>query len=100
MMNTLRTNTQALTSQNALRFHNQRAVEHMHQMSSGTKISARGANSLNYIQSNTASANIRSLEMGLRNVNQTTSLIQAIDSTAGVIQDTLMDMKEKTIFID
>ena len=92
-MNVLRTNTHAIATQNMWRMHNAQSTTAMTQIATGSRLSVSGTNSSEYIQASKNTAELRSLEMATRNINDAISLINTIDTTAANIQNGLMDMR-------
>ena len=92
-MNVLRTNTHAIATQNMWRMHNAQSTTAMTQIATGSRLSVSGTNSSDYIQASKNTAELRSLEMATRNINDAISLINTIDTTATNIQNGLMDMR-------
>ena len=92
-MNVLRTNTHAIATQNMWRIHNAKSATAMTQIATGKRLSVSGVNSSEYIQASKNTAELRSLEMATRNINDAISLINTIDKTAANIQSGLMDMR-------
>ena len=92
-MNVLRTNTHAIATQNMWRMHNAQSSAAMTQIATGSRLSVPGTNSSEYIQASKNTAELRSLEMATRNINDAISLINTIDRTANNIQNGLMEMR-------
>ena len=92
-MNVLRTNTHAIATQNMWRMHNAQSTAAMTQIATGSRLSVSGTNSSEYIQASKNTAELRSLEMATRNINDAISLINTIDTTAANIQNGLIDMR-------
>ena len=93
-MNTIRTNVDASLSTNMLRMHNMQSVASMNRLATGQKFSPNNLNSSSYVASGATTSDVRSLEMGAKNINQAIALVQSIDATAAQIQNQLMDIKD------
>ncbi len=92
-MNTIRTNIAAISTHNALRMHSLRSIASMEQLSTGKKVSVGQPNSSVHVQSSKNTAELRSLEMAVRSINDAISLFNSIDVTASNIQNSLIDMR-------
>jgi len=98
-VNTIRTNVDASLSTNMLRMHNMQSVASMNRLATGQKFSPNNLNSSSYVASGATTSDVRSLEMGAKNINQAIALVQSIDATAAQIQNQLMDIKDKTMTV-
>ena len=86
-MNTIRTNVDASLSTNMLRMHNMQSVASMNRLATGQKVSPNNLNSSSYVASGATTSDVRSLEMGAKNINQAIALVLSIDATAAQIQN-------------
>jgi flagellin len=93
-MYTLRTNSAAALSYNALKSHNLNSAQHVKQLVTGERLSSNPLNQSSYIKAGVATSALRSAEVAMLNINTATSLVQSIDSSAKLIQDKLMGMRD------
>lgn len=96
-MSVVNSNLQATKAQNALVQNNRVLSQTMAQLSTGSRINSAADDAAGLVISKQLSAQIRSLNIAVRNTNDGISMMQTADGAAGGIQNMLYRMKELAV---
>jgi flagellin len=96
-MDVVNTNISALITKNAMALHQRDLTSSMKQLSTGRRINSASDDSAGLAISSKLGAQIKGLDMAVRNANDGISMLQTADSAAGTLTDVLNRMRELAI---
>jgi flagellin len=96
-MDALNTNMHALVARNAMALHQRSLTTSMQQLSTGRRVNSVADDAAAMAISSKLGAQIKGLDMAVRNANDGISMLQTADSAAGTLTDVLNRMRELAI---